>query len=166
MMHPMRVEWTVPNEAKRAAAQEQVERDAADAKVRARMDMRYPYKALIAARSHEERNAILLGAYPDLDAEIVHYGTLLSIRYVPEQWSLRTFDRGGLDLGTTGSAPVKLCGAKWVALVATADGTVEMDPRTLRVMWPMSAGDPIGGVVTAEELARRERSASMPPDEK
>lgn len=157
MMHPMRVEWTVPDDLKRETARAQMERDIESWRsgMPSKPDLR---RVLIVSNSPEERNAALVRHYPDLHADIVHYGTLLSIRYVPEQWGVRTFVRGGLDLGTTGSAGMKLCDAKWVALVATADGTVEMDPRTLRVMWPMSAGDPIGGVVSAEELARRGRS--------
>lgn len=155
MMHPMRVEWTVPDEAKRKAAAAQIEQDAADWQCGMRTNTRYPYRAMVAVRDGEERSEILMRAYPEMQAEIIHYGTMLSIRYVPEQWGVRTFARGGLDLGTTGSAPIKLCDAKWVALVATEGGTVEMDPRNLRVMWPMSAGDPIGGVVSADELRRR-----------
>lgn len=154
MMHPMRVEWTTPDEAKRSAAAAQIERDAADWQRGIRSGTRYPYRALVAARGTEERSDVLARAYPDLHAEIVHYGTLLEVRYVPEQWGVRTFARGGLDLGTTGSGPIKLCASKWVALVATEDGTREMDPTKLRVMWPMSAGDPIGGVVTGDELRR------------
>src|ERR1044071_441015 len=129
-MHPMRVEWTVPDEAKRAAARERVERDIERSRTDRSSDL---HRVMLACRP-DERDAILSRRYPDLHAEILHYGTLLSIRYAPEQWAMRTFARGGLDLGAAGAAPIKLCDAKWVALVATQDGTVEMDPRNLRVM--------------------------------
>lgn len=151
MNTPMRVEWTVPDEAKRAAAREALNRDLQDWN----SDIKI---AICRARDASEKFEIAAKRFPDLDAVIVHYGTLLSVRYVPEQWGLRTFQRGGIDLGTTGAQPVKLCESKWVALVATEDGTREMDPRDLRVMWPMSASDPIGGVVSWDELERRKGS--------
>lgn len=84
-MHPMRVEWTVPDEAKRKAACAQIEQDAADWQQGMRTSTRYPYRDLVMARDGEERSDILMRAYPDMHAEIVHYGTMLSIHYVPEQ---------------------------------------------------------------------------------
>jgi hypothetical protein len=35
-----------------------------------------------------------------------------------------------------------------------------MDPTKLRVMWPMSAGDPIGGIVEHDERARNQARQS------
>lgn len=150
MMHPMRVEWTVPDETKQAAANVAMQRDAqrmASGGVDA--DLELLHVALVRART-DERAAILARHYPDLAATVTHYGTLLSVRYVPAQF-------GAIyDQTTRQSGVLRLAEAKWVALVATADGTREMDPTTLRVMWPMAGGDPIGGTVDQDKRARED----------
>lgn len=151
MMHPMRVEWTVPNEAKRSAARERVNA----AIERSRTDRSSELYREMLACDPDRRDEMLANRYPDLRAEIVYFGTMLSVQYVAEQWGVRAFDRGGLDLGTTGATGIKLCSAKWVALVVTPDGTVEMDPRNLRVIGPAVDGEPMSGVVSASELAVR-----------
>ena len=143
MMHPMRVEWTAPDEPKRAAAQLQVDRALSpgpgqDVALHRDLTLAHPWG----------KSAVLAARFPDLAAVVHHFGTLLSIRYISEQWGVVTSARGS-------GVPVLLSKSRWVALVATAEGTREMDPLNLRVMWPCAPGDPIGGVVTAEELARR-----------
>jgi hypothetical protein len=143
MMHPMRVEWTVPDEAKRAAARDALDRDR-------RNQTNGLAFSLISARGIAEQHEIVSRRYPDLEAVVVHFGTLLSIRYVPSHLGYE--ERAG-SLPQVRSFAVP---ARWVALVATADGTREMDPTKLRVMWPMSAGDPIGGVIDLDQRAREE----------
>ena len=158
MQIPMRVEWTEPDEAKRAAARERFQRDAEHWRDGLSLELEGLHRRAMMTRSPQERADAIASAYPDLAADITHFGTLLAMHYVPEQWGVKMYQRGGLDLGSTGAQPVKLCEAKWVALVATEHGTREMDPTRLRVMWPMSAGDPIGGVVSRDELERRKGS--------
>lgn len=142
MINPLRVEWSTPDEARRAAAREQAERDARrDAH---RLGMSQVEHDMLTCRPGE-REAVLIRHYPDLGAEVHNFGAMIDVRYVSEQWGVRTFSRGGMDLGTTGSVPLKLCDAKWVALVVTEDGTREMDPRTLRVCGPVIPGDALCG---------------------
>jgi len=99
----------------------------------------------------DRREEILARYYPDLNASKTFYGTLLSVRFVPVQYGVTVSPN-------TGNTKVHRMGAdRWVALVATEHGTQQMDATTLRVMWPMSAGDPIWGEVTEDEIARHEK---------
>ena len=149
MMHPMRVEWTVPDHAKICAAQNAVNHDMERMSVRgsdrvpigaAIPDLVVLMRALACAANAEERDRIWHSRYPDLSATVTHYGALLSVRYVPAQYAALLTPRGAM-------ISKELTAARWVALVATADGTVEMDPTKLTVKWPMAAGDPIGGTI-------------------
>lgn len=152
----MRVEWTLPDEAKRGAARKQMVRDVERLHSGNRLsDMDGLDMKLADCRTENERALVWSRRYPDLDATITRFGTLLSVRHVPAQYAARHYDRGGIDLGTTGVTAVKLCEARWVALVATETGTVEMDPITLRVMWSSARGDQIGGIVDPSEITRR-----------
>lgn len=151
MIHPMRVEWSEPDREKRAAANTCVSADIANIRAAgmALAGLADLERALLLCQSDEEKFTIWARRYPDLNAETLHYGTLLSVRYVPAQYGVTYDQRSGR------ATTHELCKSKWVALVATADGTKEMDPMTLRVMWPMSAGDPIGGMISPDELRRR-----------
>jgi hypothetical protein len=148
MMHPMRVEWSEPDQAKRLAANNKVTEDVKlirNDRILGRLaDLAGLERSLMLARGESEKFRIWARRYPDLEAEIVRFGTLLSIRYVPAQY--------GVTVGSmSGRATThKLCDSKWVALVATQHGTQEMDPTRLRVMWPSAPGDPIAGVVTEQ----------------
>lgn len=149
MMHPMRVEWTVPDHTKIEAAEKMPRADAiringpfVDA------DLELLKVALIRVRTDAERDEIWCRRYPDLAATLTYYGTLLSVRHVPAQRGV-TFDPQ-----TRRTAIHEISSDRWVALVATADGTREMDPMKFRVLWPMSPGDPIGGIVDLDQRAR------------
>lgn len=157
MINPMRVEWDVPDTERRRVAGRAMDDDIRRIQLRDNHDPGLEME-LAACRSGAERERVLLRRYPDISATVTRFGTLLSVRYVPEQWGVRS-RMGGFDSQITLTDSVKLSEAKWVALVATEKGTVEMDPTTLRVMWPCAPGDPIGGVVTASELRRRGETA-------
>lgn len=160
MMHPMRVEWSLPDECKRKQALDDVAK-VQSRMVRHRANEIYNLDAasiefeLASKCTSAERDNVWLRRFPGLGAEVVYFGTLLSVRYVPAQYAARHYDRGGIDLGRTAVTADQLSKSKWVALVATESGTKEMDPMILRVMWPMAPGDPIGGIVSESELARR-----------
>lgn len=155
MMHPMRVEWPVPDWPKISSANEAISRDLRRMSDPFRLpDLEMLQMALSAATDAAGRDAVWRRRYPDLTATVTHYGTLLSVRYVPSHLGYEERD-GSLPRMRSFAMP-----ARWVALVATADGTVEMDPTKLRVMWSMSAGDPIGGIVEHDERARNQASQS------
>lgn len=130
MFKPIPVEWVTPNVDARDAAERAMMAEMQQ--LSARKDHRELDRRLSACTSAEERREVWLARYPDLEAVTVHRGTLIAVHYAPAQWAARHFQRGGLDLGTTGIAPVKLCEAKWVGLVLTERGIVEMDPAILR----------------------------------
>jgi hypothetical protein len=158
-MHPMRVEWVAPDGARRLAAFKEVERDREGMHQASRTgggdaDLELLRRSLAGVRTDAEIERVWHARYPDLGATVTHYGTLLSVRYVPAQHGVTSDQKSGRV------TKHELSPAKWVALVATADGTVEMDPTKLRVMWPMSAGDPIGGIVEHDERARNQARQS------
>lgn len=156
MMQPMRVEWDEPDEAKRKAANEAVERDIAYMENNRTMGIE---QALMNCRTPAERDEVWGRRHPDLHATITYFGTLLSVRYVPAQWGIAV--SGELSLSRSiSSRAVEMTRAKWVALIATATGTREMDPTTLRVMWPSAPGDPIGGRIEDDAVMRARRIAS------
>lgn len=151
-MTPIRVEWTVPDEARREAARAMVQRDR-----ERHADRSYGADhALAATRSEDELVAVWLQRYPDLEAVTTHFGHMISLVHVPAQYAARTFERQGLDLGTVGIAPFKLSEARWVALIATEAGIVEMDPRVLRVPGLPNVSGPVGGTLSRVALADRE----------
>lgn len=118
-MNPVRCEWTLPDEAKRTAALDAIARDG----------RRHDTDLDILAAStvnKADRHALMVRRYPDLDAVTCHHGLLLSVRYVPAQYAFGVQPAG--KLVTDRIAP-----AKWVALVATETGIIEMDPLMLTV---------------------------------
>lgn len=145
-----RVQWTEPDHDKQRAARGKFKRDMTD-----RRHMRESgLEKRLAACHASDRDRVIAELYPDLDAVVVHFGTLLSVRFVPAQYGL-----SGPDLNSA-QRSIKLCDDRWVALVATEHGTAEMDPRKLQVMWQCAPGDPIGGIVSADELSLQAREPS------
>lgn len=139
LTEPMRVEWTTPNLPKQQAA-----RRSADQAMR---DPNSDIKAaLMLARDQEEKAAVIERAFPDLGAFDRHFGTMLALEYVPEQYGY------AINHSTDMAHSKRLREAKWVALVATEHGMREMDPATLRVLWAMAPGDRVCGTVTGNEI--------------
>jgi hypothetical protein len=131
----MHVEWTTPDEERRRAAHVEMRRQSGDLN-----------HLMMSFRTKEERDAALVDRFPDLEAVVTHFGTMLSMAYIPAQHAVAY--AGGFSSGTTGNAyKMELSKARWVALVATEDGTVEKDPTTLKVLGRYSGGDPICGRV-------------------
>lgn len=124
------VEWTEPDETRRRPARLAAERDR-QAMVSPGVEpgLREFARVLRLADSEDERDELWIGRYPDLGATMTRRGVLLSVAHQPEQWGLQFGDK-------LRTSPVRLCVARWTALVMTDDGCVEMDPSRLRPASP------------------------------
>lgn len=121
-----RVKWTEPDNEKRAMARQSLHD-------RVRADRR----ALHDLSEREMRR--MIDSEPGIDAVIEHHGVLMSEAvYVPAHVA---YDEIAGSLPSRSSRVVR---ARWVCIVATEHGNIEIDPMLLTVTGVWIPGEPLG----------------------
>lgn len=130
-MTPVEVEWDEPDDDRRRAAAEAVDRDrAAVAAHREGKALGGDVRNLVASLVRadlvgESVDDVWAARHPDLRAVVVRRGLLLGVERRIDGWEIS----GSAQRGFHRVTPVD---ARWVALVMTDVGCVELDPSTLR----------------------------------